>query len=236
MVKDDAVCGICQSTIKEKTLFSGLADMELDAFKDVVKMTCFRKKEIVFMEGDECLGLYVVRTGRVKLVRSSRSGKEQIIKILKPGELLGLEAFIEGARYGNSVECMEDSELGFILKEDFLRVLNKTPSIAVKLVTSLGIELSEAYDRIGNLGLMNAKEKMAHLLHTLASEYGTESRGEVTLTLALSRLEIAELLGITQETSIRLLKNFEKDGIIKIKRKEVVITSMEELATIGGVG
>ncbi|MBI5560898.1 MAG: Crp/Fnr family transcriptional regulator [Deltaproteobacteria bacterium] len=231
----ESICGICKCRIKENTLFTSLSEEELELLKDVVTTSFYRKKETVFMEGDECTGLYIVRVGRVKLVRSSREGKEHIVKILSPGDLLGLEVFYDGRTYGTNAVAMEDTDLCFVKKKDFFNIIEKEASVARKLVISLGMELHNAYERIGNLGLMNAKEKLAHLLWTLAGEYGVKSNRGVSLNLTLSRLEIAELLGITQETSIRLLKSFKEEGILEIKRKEIVITSMERLADIGGL-
>ena len=127
-----SICGICDCVISDNTLFAGLGPDELDAFKEAVKTVSYKAKEFVFMEGDKCKGLYVIRVGRVKLVRSSRSGKEQIIKILGPGDLLGLEVFAEEDAYLNSTVCMEDSELCFMTREDFLNHLdhiNKSVSI-----------------------------------------------------------------------------------------------------------
>ncbi len=235
MKVQEAICGICECRIKENTLFSTLTESELDALKGVVSMFSFKKKELIFMEGDECRGFYVVRQGRVKLVRTAKDGREQIIKICSPGELFGLEVFNEEEHYGNNAIAMEDTDVCFIKKEDFFSVLRKKPTIANKILIALGRELHQAYERIGSLGIMNAREKLASLLYTLATEYGVECDEGIRLNLTLSRLEIAELLGITQETSIRLLKSFKEEGIIKIRRKEIIITSMDRLAEIGGV-
>ncbi len=225
----DSICSLCRCHIRENTIFTGLNDAQLDAFKDVVIISSYKKREVVYLDGDECSGLYIIRTGRLKLVRSSSTGKEQIINILNPGDLLGFEVFYEGRTYRNTAVVMEDSELCYIEKNAFFKILEREPDISKKLIISLGKELNHAYERIGNLGLLNAKEKLGHLLYTLANEYGVKADGGVTLNLTLSRLEIAELLGITQETSIRLLKSFKEDGILEIRRKEIVIKSMSRL-------
>lgn len=229
----DSVCALCKCHIKENTLFTGLNPAQLDAFKEVVVISPFKKREFVFMEGDECKGLYIIRTGRIKIVRSSSTGKEQIIKILNPGDLIGFEVLYNGRNYKNTSVAMEDSELCYIDKHAFFKILEKEPAIARKLIISMGRELNHAYERIGNLGLLNAKEKLAHLLYTLANEYGIQCDGGTKLNLTLSRLEIAELLGITQETSIRLLKGFKEEGILDIKRKEIIIKSLARLKQLG---
>lgn len=230
----ESVCSLCRCHIKENTLFTGLNDAQLDAFKEAVVINHHKKREIVFMEGDDCSGLYIIRTGRVKVVRSSSTGKEQIINIMNPGDLLGFEVFYNGRIYKNTAVAMEDCELCYIERHSFFKILENEPGIARKLILSLGRELNSAYERIGYLGLLNAREKLAHLLYTLAAQYGVkEDGGGVKLNLTLSRLEIAELLGITQETSIRLLKSFKEEGVIEIKRKEIIIKSLARLKALG---
>jgi len=230
----ESVCSLCRCHIKENALFTGLSVAQLDAFKEAVVINHHKKRDLVFMEGDECSGLYIIRTGRVKVVRSSSTGKEQIINIMNPGDLLGFEVFYNGRAYRNSAVAMEECELCYIEKHAFFKILEKEPAIARKLILSLGRELNHAYERIGYLGLLNAREKLAHLLYTLASQYGVSvDGGAVKLNLTLSRLEIAELLGITQETSIRLLKSFKEEGVIEIKRKEIIIKSLARLKSLG---
>ncbi|MFQ5480188.1 MAG: Crp/Fnr family transcriptional regulator [Thermodesulfobacteriota bacterium] len=229
-------CALCQCSIKENTLFTDLSEGQLDSFKDVIVFSTFSKRDVIFLEGDLVAGLYVVRSGRVKLVRGSVKGKEQIIKILGPGDILGFEIFYGADNFTNTAIAMEDCELCYIKKADFFSIIDRDSDVARKLILSLGRELNEAYGRIGNLGLLNAREKMAHLLSTLAGEYGSLLEGgRIRLNLTLSRLEIAELLGITQETSIRLLKGFKEEGIISIKRKEIIIISLKRLMEIAGI-
>lgn len=202
----------------------------------MVITSLYNKRGVIFLEGDPCPGFYVVKSGRVKLVRISRDGKEQIIKILQPGEILGMEVFYDGKRYANTAIVMDDSELCFIEKGAFFRILGEYPTISRKIIIALSKELNDAYERIGDMGLKTAREKMAHLLYTLAKDYGVMVDGRVRLNLNLSRLEIAELLGITQETSIRLLKAFKEEGILEIRRKEIIIKSMKRLQEVGGDG
>ncbi|MCP3676038.1 MAG: Crp/Fnr family transcriptional regulator [Deltaproteobacteria bacterium] len=227
-----STCLLCQCQIKENTIFFDLTDEQLDCFKDVVKNSTYRRRETIYLEGEPCTGFYVIRTGRIKLIRSSREGKEQILKILQAGELFGMEVFHEGKQHSNTTIAMDDGDLCFISQGDFFRILAKEPSIARKVIIALSRELNQAYEKIGSMGLMNARKKMAHLLYTLASEYGIAENGAVRLHLTLSRMEIAELLGITQETSIRLLKSFKDEGLIDIRKKDIVINSLDKLMEV----
>jgi len=228
-----SLCLLCNCRIKDNTLFSDLTDGQLEIFKEAVKTSLHKKRDVIFVEGDPCPGFYVVKSGRVKLLKTSRDGKEQIIKILQPGELLGMETFYDGKRYGNTAMAMDDCEICFIEKRTFFEIIGQHPTIAKKIIIALSKELDNAYSKIGTMGLLNAKEKMAHLLYTLAKDYGSNENGRIKLNLSLSRLEIAELLGITQETAIRLLKSFKDEGIIEIKRKEIIIKSPAKLELLG---
>jgi len=232
-ISHTSLCLLCNCRIKDNTLFSDLTDEQLEVFKEAVKTSLHKKRDVIFVEGDPCPGFYVVKSGRVKLLKTSRDGKEQIIKILQPGELLGMETFYDGKRYGNTAMAMDDCEICFIEKRTFFDIIGKHPTIAKKIIIALSKELDNAYSKIGTMGLLNAKEKMAHLLYTLAKDYGSNENGRIKLNLSLSRLEIAELLGITQETAIRLLKSFKDEGIIEIKRKEIIIKSPEKLELLG---
>jgi len=229
----DSLCLLCSCRIKDNTLFSGLTDEQLEIFQDAVKTSFYNKRDVIFIEGGACPGFYVLKSGRVKLLKTSKDGKEQIIKILQPGELIGTETFYNGKVYGNTAMAMDDCELCFIEKGAFFRILEKHPSIAKKIIVALSKELDHAYSKIGSMGLMNARGKMAHLLYTLSKEYGIAEKGKIKLNPSLSRLEIAELLGITQETAIRLLKSFKDEGIIETKRKEIIIKAPEKLEALG---
>jgi len=232
-ISHTSLCLLCNCRIKDNTLFSDLTDEQLEVFKEAVKTSLHKKRDVIFVEGDPCPGFYVVKSGRVKLLKTSRDGKEQIIKILQPGELLGMETFYDGKRYGNTAMAMDDCEICFIEKRTFFDIIGRHPTIAKKIIIALSKELDNAYSKIGTMGLLNAKEKMAHLLYTLGKDYGSNENGRIKLNLSLSRLEIAELLGITQETAIRLLKSFKDEGIIEIKRKEIIIKSPEKLELLG---
>ena len=232
-ISHTSLCLLCNCRIKDNTLFSDLTDEQLEVFKEAVKTSLHKKRDVIFVEGDPCPGFYVVKSGRVKLLKTSRDGKEQIIKILQPGELLGMETFYDGKRYGNTAMAMDDCEICFIEKRTFFDIIGRHPTIAKKIIIALSKELDNAYSKIGTMGLLNAKEKMAHLLYTLGKDYGSNENGRIKLNLSLSRLEIAELLGITQETAIRLLKSFKDEGIIEIKRKEIIIKSPAKLELLG---
>lgn len=228
----DSVCHLCKCVVKDNTLFSDLSDKQIERFKKIIVTSYYKKKDVIFWEGDPCSGFHIVKSGRVKIIRTSKDGKEQIIKIAEAGEIIGMGVFYDEKQYTNTAAAMDDCELCFIEKSAFFKILEEYPIISKKIIVALSKELKTAYDKIGEMGLKTAKEKMAHLLSTLAKDYGVPHDGKIKLNLNLSRLDIAELLGITQETSIRLLKSFKDAGIIDIKRKEIIVKSLPMLESV----
>lgn len=228
----NSVCHLCKCVVKDNTLFSDLSDKQIERFKDVITLSLHKKKDVIFWEGDPCCGFHIVKSGRVKIIRTSKDGKEQILKIAEPGEIIGMEVFYDEKEYTNTAAAMDECELCFVEKTAFFKILEEYPVISKKIIIALSKELKTAYDKIGEMGLKTAKEKMAHLLSTLAKDYGVQKDGRIKLNLNLSRLDIAALLGITQETSIRLLKSFKDAGIIDIKRKEIIIKSLPMLESV----
>src|SRR3989304_1804441 len=93
VMTQESICLLCHCRIKENALFTELTDEQLKLFQDFVVTSFYKKRDVIFIEGDACPGFYVVKNGRVKLIKTSRDGKEQIIKILQAGELLGMETF-----------------------------------------------------------------------------------------------------------------------------------------------
>ncbi len=224
-------CDLCKCYIKDSTIFSDLTDEQVEAIKKIIRTIHYSRKAIIFHEGDECKGLYVVKRGKVKLLRVSKDGKEQIIDIVDPGGLLGIEILYSAPGYSTTAIAMDECEVCFIDKDSFEGLLQTYPSIARRMITALSRELNQAYGRIGLLGLMTAKQRIAHLLYTIARDQGFTD-GSAKLNLSLSRHEIGELLGITQETSIRLLRSLKEEGIIDIKGKEVIIPSLHRLKSL----
>lgn len=230
-------CKLCDCRIKKCALFESLSEEELSNFKCVINVAIYDRKDVVYMEQDLCKGFHFIRRGRIKIVSSSKTGKEQIVKIVGEGGMLGLEAFRgDGeSKYRYSAIAMEETELCFLKSDEFFDIINNNESIMKKFICTLGTELEDSYVRISNMGLMSAKEKIANFLISIGTEYGVEVAGGIKFRVNMSRMEIGELLGITQETSIRIMKRFVKDGLLEMRGKEMFIKSPKELLEIASI-
>ncbi len=212
-------------------IFSSLCDEDLFKIKEFTHQNFYKRRQIIFHEGNSCQGFYVLRSGRVKLIKSHSTGRQQIVKLVSPAGIMGEVAAFENTPYVFTAEAMEDSHICFINKEEFFRFIRERPEIALRMISMLSRELRIARTQMMDIALMDARGRMAGLVLSLAGEYGNARDAD---GLSLTRNEMAEMIGVSQETAIRLLSQFKDDGLIRTNRRQITILSEERLRMIAG--
>jgi CRP/FNR family transcriptional regulator len=154
--------------------------------------------------------------------------------ITGPCGLLGEKDLFLRDRRTLTAEAMEDSVVCFVKKEDFLGFLRQNPEVAVKMIEQISSELQQAEEKIEALTVMDSKRRVADLLLRLAKQYGREKPEGTLIEITLTREEMAEMIGTTQETVIRVLSGFRKEGLIKDFEKQTLLTNPERLKRIAG--
>lgn len=216
-------------------IFSSLCDEDLFKIKEFTHQNFYKRRQIIFHEGNSCQGFYVLRSGRVKLIKSHSTGRQQIVKLVSPAGIMGEVAAFENTPYVFTAEAMEDSNICFINKEEFFRFIRERPEIALRMISMLSRELRIARTQMMDIALMDARGRMAGLVLSLAGEYGQARDDEgMLLGLSLTRNEMAEMIGVSQETAIRLLSQFKDDGLIRTNRRHITILNEERLRMIAG--
>lgn len=188
----------------------------------------YKKGQILFNEGSYPFGVFCINNGKIKLSHSGDDGKEQIIRLLKAGDVLGYRALLSGDRYSASAVALEDTQVCFIPKDLFVNVLKLDPSLALEMMKLLSDELHRAEIKMTNLAQKPIRERLAETLLFIKETYGFEPDG-VTLNVRLSREEIANLVGTATESAIRLLSEFKKDGMVELDGKKIKILKHKEL-------
>jgi CRP/FNR family transcriptional regulator len=179
--------------------------------------------EIIFREGEPSTYLYVLRQGLLKLTSVEVSGREQIIGLATPGRILGLQT-THSRIYGFTAETLSPASVCKLRNSDMIQVLEQNPAVSLKLINMLNQELTEAQALIRVLGQKNAEERVAWFLLTLAN---ADTRNTAyTITLWLSRREIAEMLGLTIETVSRLISLFRREGLIDVSHHLIRILNL----------
>lgn len=208
-------------------IFSSLAQDEvcdLDAHR-----SChfYKKNQAVFLEGSYPRGVYCVNHGKVKIYTMGDEGKEQIIHIAKEGEVIGFRAMFSGDPYKVSASTLEDANICFVSKDDFLNMIDTNTSLRNMIMKELSKELGDRAQFITNLAQKSVRERLAFALLILKNVYGNDP-------INLSREDMANFVGTATETLIRLLKDFKEEGLIEVQTRKLTVLNHEALVRLGG--
>lgn len=218
--------------VLDRCVLSNLTEVQLDEMDKQGIICHYKKKQRIFYQGEPCLGLFILCSGQVKLTRANRFGKEQITGIINPPGLLEEKDLFTTERHGVSAEAIDDVTVTFLKKEVLLNLFKKNPETALAMIVKLAQELEGAQDRVEAMTFKDGRRRLAELLLKLADEYGQVSANGILLNLKLTRAEIAEMMGTTQETAIRLLSRLKKEKLIKDHTQGILILNQGQLKRI----
>jgi CRP/FNR family transcriptional regulator len=207
------------------------------AAMDAVKFTSvYPKGSVLFVDGEEPRGVFVICGGRVKLTTSSSEGRTLIVKIAEPGEVLGASAAILGRSYELSAETIEPAQLNFIRREDFLRLLSSHTEACLHTAQQLSEKYHSAQREIRSLGLSQTTgEKLARLVLDWCEKDGDETPRGIRLQVLLTHEEIAQMIGTTRETVTRLLSDWRRKKMIEIKGSNLFVREHAQLSDMVSV-
>jgi CRP/FNR family cyclic AMP-dependent transcriptional regulator len=221
-------CGECR--VRAERIFCNMSAGAV-ATLDSVKFTgLYPKGSLLFVEGEDPRGVFILCSGRAKLTTSSTEGKTLIVKIAEPGEVLGASATILGKPYEVSAETIEPSQLNFIKRDDFLKFLGTHAEVCMHTAQQLSEKYHAAQREIRSLGLsQTTSEKLARLLLDWCDRTGEETTRGMRLKVLLTHEEIAQMIGTTRETVTRLLSDFKRRKIIDVKGSSLFVTNKPQL-------
>ncbi len=213
--------------LKKIPLFSSLKDEELDAINKVSSDKCFKKDQIILLENEDGDTMFTIIKGKVKVTAFSEHGKEVIFSILYEGDFFGDMSLLDGKPRSASVVAIEDSEVRMIRRSDFIRLLEKHPRIALKLLEELTSRLRKADERIESLALLDVTGRIAGILLQLAEEKKVSQGDGLVIKARPTHQELANMAGTTRETVTRILKQLERKSYVSIEGKDIIIFDPE---------
>jgi len=206
--------------------FNSLRALSKDELKKVSNAKIskkIKKGDALFSEGQKLDGVYCVRNGVSKLSKLSSNGKEQIVKLINRGEIMGQRSVIAEDYTNLSATAINDMEVCFIPKEIITTTLNTNPYFSLEVLRHMAHDLKEADDVIVNMSQKTVKQRLAEALLYLRQNYGEDESGFLLLTL--SRDDYANIVGAATESLIRMLSDFKKKGLIKTEGKKIGIVN-----------
>lgn len=210
-------------------MFEYLEAEELDRLYSLSTTEEYSKGAYIFLECDAPRNLYVVVKGEVKLLKQTEDGRETIVEMAYPGEIFGEEAIFDGQPYPMTSQALEDVELLSITRADFFAFLRDNPDLALEIITELGARLREAQNTIRALAMERVEWRIARVLLMLSRKAGVIETDGVSINLPLTRQDIADMAATTVETTIRVLSNFKKMGLVETEKGKIILLDKKHL-------
>jgi CRP-like cAMP-binding protein len=238
--REDALRRIAcqQCTVRRLTCIADLASDELVDFQACAVTGLYKPRQVVFHEGAPAAGLYVLCQGTVKLYRSDRFGRDFIIDVATAGAFLGELGLDDADTYSASAEALTEAQLSFLPRERLVQFLERHPKTSIQLIATLSRALAAARRKAGELALKRGDARLADLLLRLGNgaRHEPDARGHPHIRLDYSRRELAEMVGVSTETVIRLLAKLKGDRTIAIEDEGVVVLDLERLTRLARYG
>jgi CRP/FNR family transcriptional regulator, cyclic AMP receptor protein len=224
MIED---CESCK--LNKSSFFCRLSSKALKDFDTVKSSTLYPEGAVLFLEKQDARGVFVICQGEVKLSISSSEGKTLILRIAKPGEILGLMAVLSGIQYEMTAETLRPSQIAFVRREDFLRFLAQHAEAYAGVVRQLSANYHRVCDQLRTVGLSaSAPERLAKLLLEW-SDGAEETQGGTRFKMPLTHEEIAECIGSCRETVTRTLSDFRSKRLVTFKGSTLCIPNRAAL-------
>lgn len=222
---------ICASIVP---IFKTLQYHELQKVNTLINKKNYQKGSTLFTKGDAAKHLYIVRYGRVKIYEMSEDGRQQIIRLLEPGDFFGeLALFMEKQHYILNAETLEDTGICLLSRDDFKALMHQNPDISLGVMQALTERLASAESFISTLTLKTIEQRLISWLLAMADKEGVLTPKGIRLTINLPRHELASLFGTTRETISRKLSKLQADGLLALNgQKQIIILDKDELIAL----
>jgi CRP/FNR family transcriptional regulator len=233
----DLNCKYCD--IRNVTCFTRLTEEDLAELNESKVSTVYKKNQIIFQEGMLPTGLYCLSKGKIKISKTGPDGKDQIVRFVTEGGLLGVRALLSGRKYSATAATLEETIVCYINKQTFLKFVLKYPDISNCMIVLLSTLLEEAENKITSMAQKPVRERLAESLvilnsifeHDTAEGHASDNETAITLT----REDLANIVGTATETVIRLLSEFREEELIFIQGRSIALRDIEGLRKIGNV-
>ncbi|CAH2715786.1 Anaerobic regulatory protein [Neobacillus rhizosphaerae] len=219
-----------KKVLSDFTLFRELNDFELTKITDIAIARDWKKQSHVFLQGDPLETVYFIYDGKIKIYKSDINGKEQIVAIMKKGEMFPHVGFFRKGDYPAYAEVLESSKLIAVPISQFETVLIENPELCIKVFRVLGEKIVDLQNRLEEQILNNTYEQIIKLLIRIAQKHGREKGdGTILLKSEFTNKDLANMIGTTRETISRTLTKMKKDELIEVDDEGNMILNVDIL-------
>ncbi|MDY0131433.1 MAG: Crp/Fnr family transcriptional regulator [Desulforegulaceae bacterium] len=217
-----------EKTLKITLMFKSLSNEQIQKLLKICTLKSYDPNQMIFFDNDPANGLYLIKTGKVKIFKMSEEGKEQIFHIFSRGEPFGEAAVFADTGFPANAQTISKSEIIYIPKKELLEIFKKDPSTAMNMLAVLSLRLKEFTRLVEDLTLKELPERLASYILIQEKAQGKKNK----IILEFSKGQLSKVLGTTQETLSRTLGRFSKAGLIEVDKRKIKVLDKEFLYDI----
>ncbi len=217
-------------SMKKSEIFSHLNNEELVSISQLAYLREYFQGSIIFYQGDPGKAMFYVKSGKVKILKEDYYGREQILHIMKPGNIFAEVVVFDDGSYPATAQVMENTTVGVITKEKLEQHLTENPSIAVKIMKLMGKRLRTAQKKVADLALRDTYQRTVNIIYNLMTEDDCafcEQKREVVISA--THQELASMVGTSRESVTRVLASLKEQGIVKTDKGYISVNDPGKL-------
>jgi len=219
--------------VLEKTaLLSSLSQPELQMLAARTVRKLFSADELLFSEGEPCIGLQIITRGKVRIFKTSVSGREQVLAMNGPGESIAEVPVFDGGPYPASAMATEDTEIAFISRRDFNAFCLEHPEVSIKVLSVVGSRLRRLVAIIEELSFTTIRQRLISTLLKLAQSEGKKTDLGIEFQLPMTHQELANQLGTVRELISRNLMRLQAEGLLDVDARQIVVKDIKGLSAL----
>lgn len=226
-------CQTCPT--RSQSVFCDLMKPHLEKMDKAKTENQYKPRQVIFYEGNQPYGLYCISEGKIKIYKSDLEGHQHIVRLAGPGDILGYRALLSGDSYEATSETLEPSRICFFDKTTFFHILETHPTTAFNVMGLLAKDLGVAERQTLNITHKNLRERLAELFLIFKGRYGKAVDDGILLDINLTREELAELIGATQESVIRTISDFRQEGLVIVNGRSITIKDTQKLIKVANL-
>lgn len=212
-----------KSILADHPLFAGASARDLDALERSARVRVFETDRIIFRQEDEGDGLYIVRSGTVKIVVSTAEGEESVIALMFPGDCFGELAVLDRGPRSASAIAVERTETLFIRRDDFLAFLERSPQVMMRIIRLLCQRLRRTDEQIADLVFFDVYGRVAKKLLELGRLHGIRTARGIEIKLPLTQQDLASLVGASRESVNKVMRFYRERGFVAVTNQRITI-------------
>ena len=209
--------------LRKLDIFNGLTEADLQKMLDSARQRSYNAGQYIFMQGDPTEAMYVLKSGRVKLIQVTPDGQQVLLRLINPWDLFAVVALIEKSNYPISAEAVEDCQVIYWPKPVLMELVKQIPALSLNAMHLMAERLQEYQDRFRELSTERVERRVARAILRLANQTGRLVPEGVLIDLPLTRQDLAEMTGTTLFTVSRILSQWEQQGLVISGREKIII-------------